>query len=120
MKIGSFILLYKDMKRLLIISLLVVSSLTSLGESVWLRYNKVSSDSLKWRVEIGRINIDLDRCLIIIFSSKVQVYRITDEVAPRNFKVRDKDMNILNIEVGTDIVKVYGDSTYTAYKPSKP
>lgn len=111
------------MKRLLVLSLLITISTHLFGMDIWFRFDKVSSDSIKWNVEIGRINIDQPRNLIIIFSNRTQVYRIVDKINKFKFKVRDRRRNASYIEIRDDDVIVYSGDIFTIYKivpPHKP
>lgn len=110
------------MKRLLIISLLVIMTSHLFGENIWFRFNKVSSDSIKWEIETGRINIDQSKRLIIIFSNRTQVYRIIDQINSSKYRVRDRRRNVFEVEVTECSIKVSSDNSITIYKmtPHKP
>lgn len=110
------------MKRLLIISLLVTMTSHLFGENIWFRFNKVSSDSIKWEIETGRINIDQSKRLIIIFSNRTQVYRIIDQINSSKYRVRDRRRNVFEVEVTECSIKVSSDNSITIYKmpPHKP
>ena len=114
-----FILL-NGMRKLLIISLLIVIPSYLFGRNTWFIFNRVSSDSIEWRIEMGRINIDQSKGLIIIFSNRTQVYRIIDRINSSKYRVRDRRRDILEVEVTECSIKVSNDDSITIYEMPSP
>lgn len=108
------------MKRLLIISLLIAMPSYLSGRTTWFRFNKVSSDSIDWKIEVGRINIDQSKGLIIIFGNRTQIYRIIDRINLSKYRVRDRRRNVFEVEVTECSIRVSRDSSITIYKMPSP